>query len=504
MATGSNAVRLSRLSKVFDQISAGKDTITPKKVPHFLEAIYTHPDPPSALNRLITSPNGLSALRFALQADGSPAFMNDAAAKLCAFLAAPAVQNIQGGQYLSTVLGCMVKPPIFWGAFLAAFRAEALNPDGEAAFAWLLLQIVTAPPNELPDDGNILQVAEEPAVLARLANSSSSEAREYVHRLQHFLGTNAPLIEEEAGGRHDNDHTDYRKIAILPTEDELTCLKAPFLRTSSYLDDPTQDPGTIASIHLDNQFRLLREDMLGEIKEEIQIALGKKKGRHRGLVFDVRFGGLFTPAPGARGRIGLQLVAENDLWQLKGMDANKRKAHITKNKNIVKHGSLSCLIVDGRIIGFPCIIREEALLAQKPPTIVVGADLDKRVMKHMLLTLKMGKTVKLVQIDTAVFAFDPVLLALREMRRVPLQEELLQWEPESVVSSPASCPHDLVRRFEADVGQDLAPMLDLKKPVRLDASQAMSFRSGLKQRVSLIQGPPGKRLPLFVLRQADS
>jgi hypothetical protein len=36
-------------------------------------------------------------------------------------------------------------------------------------------------------------------------------------------------------------------------------------------------------VHLDSQFRLLREDMLGELRNGLQVALGKKKGRSLGI-----------------------------------------------------------------------------------------------------------------------------------------------------------------------------------------------------------------------------
>jgi hypothetical protein len=54
------------------------------------------------------------------------------------------------------------------------------------------------------------------------------------------------------------------------------------LRRSTFLDDPATEHNRIA-LHLDNQFRLLREDMLSEMKEELHIATGGKKGHHRGV-----------------------------------------------------------------------------------------------------------------------------------------------------------------------------------------------------------------------------
>jgi hypothetical protein len=41
---------------------------------------------------------------------------------------------------------------------------------------------------------------------------------------------------------------------------------------------------TLSALHVDNQFRLLREDMLGEIRKEVQILTGVKTGRHKGII----------------------------------------------------------------------------------------------------------------------------------------------------------------------------------------------------------------------------
>ncbi|CAM9987829.1 unnamed protein product, partial [Discosporangium mesarthrocarpum] len=58
------------------------------------------------------------------------------------------------------------------------------------------------------------------------------------------------------GGRHDNDHADFRSIRILPSHEELTCSTQPFLPTP-------RDEWP----HLDRQFRLLRHDMVASIKD---------------------------------------------------------------------------------------------------------------------------------------------------------------------------------------------------------------------------------------------
>lgn len=78
---------------------------------------------------------------------------------------------------------------------------------------------------------------------------------------------------------------DFCGIAILPTADELSSNKNAAPRRPSYLDDPEGKKARVAD-YLDNTFRLLRDDMMHELKEDTDTALKKKQRRQRGLIFD--------------------------------------------------------------------------------------------------------------------------------------------------------------------------------------------------------------------------
>eukprot|EP00172_Hildenbrandia_rubra_P000733 Plantae.Rhodophyta-Hildenbrandia_rubra.ctg14033.p1 GENE.Plantae.Rhodophyta-Hildenbrandia_rubra.ctg14033~~Plantae.Rhodophyta-Hildenbrandia_rubra.ctg14033.p1 ORF type:complete len:526 (-),score=50.29 Plantae.Rhodophyta-Hildenbrandia_rubra.ctg14033:2162-3520(-) len=63
--------------------------------------------------------------------------------------------------------------------------------------------------------------------------------------------------------RHDNDHLDYTKIAILPTLQEIRCQKEPYLPKND--ENLLGDMG--ASLHLlDMQFRLIRENLTSALR----------------------------------------------------------------------------------------------------------------------------------------------------------------------------------------------------------------------------------------------
>src|SRR5258708_1629395 len=493
--TMADSKRLARLFKVFDNVCSGSDRITKQNARLFLEAIYTQSDAVNCVERLCArDQTGLRALQAALFSETSTDFFNDPFSKLCTFLSTPTLSNIHDGQYLGRVIKHVLCPTVFWNAILDAFKQGTLNLDGEVAFGWLLVQVLTAPPPELDNCADYHAAADDSSVVNRLLKSISPIARSHGSKIVHLRKTPG-AGDDEAGGRHDNDHADFRKIAILPTPDELGSLQPPFLRHATYLDDDENVAGH-PPIHLDNQFRLLREDMLSEIREETQIALGKKKGWHRGLALQVSFAGLFIPESRAREKVGIRLRCTSDLWQFKGVsaDTEKRKEYLEEHKNIVKHLSLACLIANGQILSFPTLFRVVDLLAQQPPVVVVGLD-DEELTAKTLLALKTSPNLKLVSINCAVFFYQPVLTALQHLlpSQLALQEELLHWHSEMPLEKPVSFPY--VQSLIWDLLCDplsLQSQLSLKNPVKLDVSQSASFVASLQQRLSLVQGPPGE------------
>ena len=67
---------------------------------------------------------------------------------------------------------------------------------------------------------------------------------------------------------HDNDKEDFRSIVIVPTPRELQSREDAYLPsdTDTYVDHPE-------SAHLDRLVRLMREDMLGPLREVVDQAL---------------------------------------------------------------------------------------------------------------------------------------------------------------------------------------------------------------------------------------
>jgi hypothetical protein len=201
-----------------------------------------------------------------------------------------------------------------------------------------------------------------PSIIGVLSKSSRPDIEDALKKIARAVAASSPSsvagVQDAPGGRHSNDQSDFRDILILPTADELTFTsERTFLRPSHCLEDPSTEPNRV-SIHLDNQFRLLREDMLHEMREELQIALGKKQGKHRGFVIE----GL-TPlevyCKGSEEKAkecnwALTFQCKSDLWQFKKCkDAKARKAYVKDNPRFLKHQSLTCLLIEGQVIAFP-------------------------------------------------------------------------------------------------------------------------------------------------------
>ena len=121
----------------------------------------------------------------------------------------------------------------------------------------------------------------DPSIIETLLNSPRFSVRSIAAKIKHVAIHSGSTPQNELlngpGGCHDNDHVDLRQISILPTPDELESISEACLPPNRWLDDPGTENNRLA-MHLDNQSRLVREDMVGKIREEMQIGLGTRSG----------------------------------------------------------------------------------------------------------------------------------------------------------------------------------------------------------------------------------
>jgi hypothetical protein len=103
-----------------------------------------------------------------------------------------------------------------------------------------------------------------------------------------------------------------------------------------------------------------------------------------------------------------------------------------------------------------------------------------------------------VQVDTAVFAYEPVLKCLQRMSELPLEQQVLNLTPSSGEALSGIQPTEIINNIRDNWQQDLQNVLGSQGPVQLDLAQAESLITGLAKRLSIIQGPPGQFICYFI------
>ena len=497
MAPVENDIELksNRLRKLFTAITDGKRAVkNSNDAKLFLEAICDQQDRSSCIERLVASPQGLQALRMSLRSDVSSTCINESSGNMLTYIAHDSVRQLCSGQLMQDILVAVLQPPTFWNALEKCYDERTLSPSGIHAFACLLLEVLSSPPSLLPS--NTYDIAGKALDTGGLLESSNTDTRSLAYKIQDAVrckasgGTLPGTIKP--GGRHDNDFEDFRKISVFPTMDEFLAKKQPFYLQSDAVFET--EPEKRAAVHLDNQFRLLREDMLAELRNDLKIAGGSKQGRRVSLrLKSLVFHGVDCGIEKKRKQATIALRCYQGLPKLSGMAQTQRKKHYADNRTFLKHMSFGCLLCSEDIVAFATIDRNEDLLAEDPPIILLQIFGDSALMKA-LISLKTihQQNIEFVQVDTPFFAYEPILKCLQEKTSLPLSNELLGLvEPGQITKSPI-VPEKIVSKIKRYQGHNLRDLLHLPIDVILDRSQTESLVAGLSQSLSLIQGPPGK------------
>jgi hypothetical protein len=503
--------REARLSKLLHAyIKEGKELRTARDGKLLLEAVSAQSDGATCVERFVASKNALEALRLALRFDRTPDFFNTTLKNFLTFLQNPAIKQLCGGDLLKQLLTMIVCPETLWVALIAAYSNTQLSCEGELAFAWLLLELASWVKNSPLKVDSIARDLTERKVFI---NSDDRNLRAIGYRLENILQTSTsakPTADDGPGGRHDNDHANFRRVAIFPTDDELMCTEQAFYQVA---DAMTQQPFKQRSgAHLDNQFRLLREDFLAEIREGVKTSQDNAKGgqRQRFRLRGLSLVGAHYGTERFRTSFALILSVKSGLDSFARLGKNRRKAYLKDNPKFMKHQSFGCVIDHKRVVAFVTVLRVEELLVGGSdddddclePRVVIRAP-DKTSLEKLLTALISSRDAEFVMIDAPVFAYEPVLRCLQSTVELPLWQELFATsgeEIEAAVRLSEVAPLDIIRKIEGKGGFGLQSTLSLPKPVDLDASQLGSLLAGLRQSVSLtprfLMPLPGGPLPI--------
>ena len=490
----STARRAARLSELFGSFLRGSRTVrTANDTKFLLEALCSQENRAATIEKMTASTSALESLKVGLRFDVSPSFLNGPLKDFLVLLRDLAVKLPCGGDLLKLLLTIVVQPSTLWTAAANACKARQLCSESEHGFSWLLLELLCWT-NDPPI--NVDSTAQEITDSRFLLESENSQVQSLGRRILHVLEAKKSKFDVSAsgpGGRHDNDFVDYRKVSIFPSNGELTCRENPFYRRADALAQMPLEARVHA--HLDNQFRLLREDFLAELREDIGTPVTTKKARRpkmrlRGL----SLAGFYCGRSRRKNPFALAKSVTKGLGPFATLLPQDRKVYLRDNTRFLKHQSFGCILDGVNINSFATLFRTDELLMEDPPIVTLRTP-DESSLQTLLLSLKMSHKLEFVLMDTSVFAYEPILRCLQTKVEMPLWEQLLSVNAKEIEATDyrsSTAPIPLLERLEETGAESLQKVLALRKLVHLDESQMQSLLSGLGQAVSLIQGPPGK------------
>lgn len=320
------------------------------------------------------------------------------------------------------------------------------------------------------------------------------------------------------GGRHNNDHSNYRDISLVPTQEELAFEGMPFLPLSSGDNAVINDAGEYL---LDRNFRLLREDAVGILRENIANPRASKVWINARII-GVACKDAFNP----KRTSNLYFLVQFDLTR-------QRKVNWNVSRALPRDG-LVALQRDGLDPMMATIFirsnREKDLWLNSPGGPVVGvifhhthdfsralndvsvnlsimkgfekkaemlnkaSDPTKRAKTEEELMLLKGRFISytMTEASDSFFSYRPVLDALQSMISVPLAQDIVHLRPKS--ERPNYLPQHV--RMPSDFGSFVCNLDEwsndnIVESTTLDDSQATALSLALTSRVALIQGPPG-------------
>eukprot|EP00955_Chlamydomonas_euryale_P117408 366472-Chlamydomonas_euryale.AAC.3 len=270
------------------------------------------------------------------------------------------------------------------------------------------------------------------------------------------------------------------------------CTRQPYLPhvgDTSFLDSPE-------AAHLDRQFRLLREDFIQPLRDNMALLRSKALSEPgianpiqvTGSVFQQRnvfrvvavTGIEMKPRPSLM--LQIQLPPNHGAFNLK--NSKDRQAFWNEfGKGTLPLDALVCVMPTQPINGenIPLMYatvsrRDENDLAQQAPCFGLHFAKSNTHVNSLMKLIGAGPPpgLLLLQVSTSYFSVFPLLNALKDMTAVPLADAIVHGQSSSVEDG---VPRDVV-------DEEVAAS-------KLDQSQQHAMRHALTKSVALIQGPPG-------------
>jgi hypothetical protein len=486
-------VRKSKLRGLYTKVLAGKEQLGYNNAKQFLEAMISEEDPGMCIQRLNASATGLGALRTALGSDTSLPFLNGIFTSLIRYFQTPEILTICGGLLMRHLTLAIVEVEVTWNAYVDAAAEGLLSDDALDTLSSFLVEILSTQ-DPIP---RMVEAGQNEKIRKRMLSHPNMDVRLQARKIAHMIeiiGGYKPVTAEGPGGRHDNDFEDIHAIDIMPTAEELAS-KDPYLPR---VQDMTCCGGLSSlAAQVDRQFRLLREDMIAELRDELkQIrAPGKSPIRKRLRVSSLS---LVATLCDDKRHWSLQFECLTGLPQIPALPVGRKKRFIKENINYLKDDSVGCLMVGDQFLSLATICRDEDLLNQQPP--VLCLIIPDSSIERVISKVKSSLSISFIQLNTPLFSYEPILNGLKGIRNLPLSTILFAADRDCIVneidcrmgSSLSRILERILEQVETDEVVRIDEVLSLSRETRLDKSQVQCFLAGLSQKVCVIQGPPGE------------
>ncbi|KAJ9463668.1 Helicase required for RNAi-mediated heterochromatin assembly 1 [Diplonema papillatum] len=298
-------------------------------------------------------------------------------------------------------------------------------------------------------------------------------------------------LEEEFGDDHplvqaflpENQRLPFRYCSVMPEFSELLC--APEL-------PPKPDAGTAyAEEYLNRQFRLIREDMIAPLRDDLKVHLDVLRNpnrRDRDAVHaekhqfvNARIETLHTPTcPSAFGRnvkdtFFVVQFGYKRQSQLGAASQKKRKELLENSQKLLAESCIVAFIADNTVVALAEIVRSGrsvALLASQQPRLgVMFWDVD-----SACDLMQRSHPLVMVQLGGCLFSYPPMLRLLKTMEDVPVEDYILDADFDRTI------PWD-----ETDSFLRMIPGLH----GQMDYPQLKALRMIMERPISIIHGPPG-------------
>lgn len=501
MAANNNKTRASRLYKALFSFVKGRRPVSSQHDAQlFFEAVQDQSSPSACLENLVGNSSGLDCVRNGVRVNTAADFICNRILPFLTYFSHPDCKAICDGQLLRHFILAVVDPPTTWEALLKAYLNNELSDSqgNVETFAWLCLEVVNYPGPTLTAITRDLgtQLDAKPLIKDR-----NHKVRELGYQVQKVLAIKSSATAsnilsqgETPGGRHDNDHADFRDISIYPTTDEFCSTLPPFYRRAATV--ASIETSKRAGVHLDNQFRLLREDMLAELRDDIKVATGKRKRRRPAQILQNMWPIEIYNGNSNRSHLcSLDVQIGSGLNMLQGKTLEQRKAYLRDNRNVLGNQAFGALCCENNVIAFAYVVRDVDKLAGDPPVIGLRFP-SSHFMSRFLANFQ---TLRFILVDTPIFAYEPVLERLKEITQLPMERQLLLLDDDLADGlSDDFTPTKRLKTLISDIRQDLSDGTNgLERELQieshiLDAAQSSALLYALESPLSVIQGPPGQ------------